>query len=171
MLPSDAPRAAGFLFGFWLALATVGPIGIAPGARSGEGAIDAMEAQLFLAVNAVRGEHGRVALRRDSALDAVARNHSRDMAERHYLAHQSPEGRSPVDRLMGAGVGGFTLAAENVGMTSRHPPNEEILRGWLTSAEHRANLLAPAFNATGVGLARATDGSYYYTQVYVTVPR
>jgi uncharacterized protein YkwD len=33
---------------------------------------------------------------------------------------------------------------------------------------HRRNLLAPAFNTTGVGTARAADGTLYFTQLYVT---
>jgi uncharacterized protein YkwD len=33
---------------------------------------------------------------------------------------------------------------------------------------HRRNLLAPAFNTTGVGSARASDGTLYFTQLYVT---
>ena len=83
----------------------------------------------------------------------------------------SPEGRNPVDRLHAGGVSGFTLAAENAGMTSRQDPNGEILQGWLHSDDHRRNLYAPPFNATGIGVAQAADGTFYYTQLYVTLPR
>jgi uncharacterized protein YkwD len=93
------------------------------------------------------------------------------MATRRYMSHDTPEGLNPVHRIQRAGADGFTLAGENVGMTSRGDPNNEILQGWLLSPVHRDNLLAPAFNATGLGIARSADGTWYYTQVYVTYPR
>jgi uncharacterized protein YkwD len=87
------------------------------------------------------------------------------------VAHESPEGANAVDRLGQARIEGFTLAAENIGATSHGQPNREIVQGWLHSTVHRRNLLAPAFNATGIGIARSPDGSLLYTQVYVTYPR
>ena len=105
------------------------------------------------------------------ALDAVAREHSRDMAARHYLAHETPEGLTPPDRLKRGGITGITLAGENVGTTSRLDPNREIVTAWMQSPAHHDNIVAPAFNATGIGVARAADGSFYYTQVFVTKPR
>ena len=37
--------------------------------------------------------------------------------------------------------------------------------------DHRRNLLSPPFNTTGIGIARAADGSLIYTQLYLTFPR
>ena len=82
----------------------------------------------------------------------------------------TPEGANPVDRFRRAGVLGFTLAAENIGMTSRPNPTREIVEGWIASQIHRANLETPPFNATGIGVARAANGSYIYTQIYATFP-
>ena len=45
------------------------------------------------------------------------------------------------------------------------------MSAYFASPVHRKNLHAPPFNRTGVGIARAADGTYYYTQLYVTVPR
>ncbi len=46
-------------------------------------------------------------------------------------------------------------------------------RGYFShqSPDHRGNLLAPALNLTGIGIARGADGSLIYTQVYILVPR
>ena len=63
------------------------------------------------------------------------------------------------------------LAAENAGQTTFADPNDEILRGWIQSPDHRRNLYSPPFNRTGIGFARAADGTWYVTQLYVTVPR
>lgn len=170
-MPQTPSQALGFLLGLWIAAWLLLPRPAAGGTLAGAGDSDALEAALCDAVNGVRARAGLIELRRDAALDAVARAHSRDMAVRGYFAHETPEGLTPPDRLRRAGVRGITLAGENVGLTSRGDPNREILEGWLASPVHRDNLLAPAFNATGLGVARSADGTLYYTQVYVTVPR
>jgi uncharacterized protein YkwD len=123
------------------------------------------------AVNAYRAEHHLVALVRRAELDRVARGHSEDMAARRYLAHASPEGVDWVGRLGRARVEGFAMAGENVGLTTRRSPNDEILQGWIRSPVHRENLLAAPYNATGLGIARAADGAFYYTQLYLSFPR
>jgi uncharacterized protein YkwD len=167
-MPRTLGQALAFLVGLWLALVLLRPL---VASAAGDPALEQLEAQLEEAVNAVRVRQHLIPLRRDPALDAVARGHSVDMASRHYLAHETPEGLDPVDRLQSGGVQGFSLAGENVGMTDRGSPNDEILNGWLASKVHRDNLLAPAFNTTGIGIGRAADGTFYYTQVYVTFPR
>lgn len=140
-------------------------------AERGADPFAALESTLHSAVNATRAARHLVELQRDSALDQVARAHSQDMAQRHYLSHTTPEGLNPVDRLTKGGVEGFSLAAENIGMTDRADPNREILDGWRASPIHRKNLLAPAFNTTGVGVAAAGDGTLYYTQLYTSEPK
>lgn len=174
-MPTTLPRAILFLLGFALALYLLGPL-VHPRPARGDDELPSaplteLESRLHEAVNRSRAEHHRLPLQRMAALDRTARAHSGDMAARRFLAHESPEGLNPVDRLERAGVDGFSLAGENVGMTSRGDPNREILEGWLVSPVHRENLLAPAFNATGIGVARGPDGALYYTQVYVTFPR
>jgi uncharacterized protein YkwD len=169
-MPRTFAQGLGFLLGFWLAL------WLSPFGASGEPALaDApyaeFEAALHRDVNAVRAQRHLIPLHRLPALDAVARAHSEDMVRRGYVAHESPEGANPVDRLHARRVEGFTLAAENIGATNRSDPNREILSNWLQSAIHRNNLYAPPFNATGIGIARRADGTLIYTQLYVTYPR
>jgi len=175
-MPRNLPQAIGFLIGVWIALLLLLPLAARgePGAvgLAGErGGLVELEHALHADVNAWRAERRLVALERRPALDAVARRHSADMAARGYLAHESPEGANPVDRLLAGGVEDFSLAGENVGMTTRGDPNAEILGGWVVSPEHHENLSAPAYNATGVGIARRADGALVYTQLYVTFPR
>lgn len=170
-MPTCPAQAVGFLLGLWLSLVLLMPIGVAGMDGVDPSSLPTLEGELHRAINGIRSENHLIALQRDLALDRVARAHSEDMASRGYLSHESPDGRNPVDRLTQGGVEGFTLAAENIGLTDRSDPNREILHGWLASLDHRGNLLAPAFNTTGIGIHRAADGSLYYTQVYVTFPR
>ncbi len=171
-MPRNAPQAIAFMLGFWFAL-WLSPLTlrVASAQPDLEEFPNALESELHEAVNETRARHKRIALVRHAELDAVARAHSTDMANRHYFNHVSPEGVNPVDRIERGGVDGFTLAAENLGQTDEVDPTAAILDGWLASVDHRRNLLAPPFNATGIGIARGADGSLVYTQVYVTYPR
>jgi uncharacterized protein YkwD len=165
-VPRNLIQAFAFLFGLWLALSAW------PIAASGEPSDFAdLEATLHRGVNDVRAARHLIPLERRADLDAVALAHSRDMVERHYFAHESPEGYNALNRLQQAKVAGFALAAENLGITDRPDPNREILSAWIASEVHSTNLFHPAFNAAGIGIARAPNGSLVYTQVYITVPR
>jgi uncharacterized protein YkwD len=177
---SRPSHALAFLLGFavalWIFLPLAAPPAFsdqAPAARAAgtDPELARLETELFDAVNRFRGENHRIPLERRPDLDAVAHGHSADMAGRRYLSHESPEGKNWVDRLGAARVEGFAMAGENVGLTSKPNPNHEILQGWIHSPVHRENLLAAAFNATGLGVARGADGTLYYTQLYLTFPR
>jgi uncharacterized protein YkwD len=177
-MPRTLPQAIGFLIGVWLAIVLLTPLGArgdttlaTEGLHGDVSGLATLEQDLTETVNTWRRSRNLVPLERVPALDAVARAHSADMAARGYFSHDTPEGANPVDRIHAGGVSDFALAGENVGMTSRQAPNAEIFHGWLASRDHFENLVAPAFNATGVGIARRADGTLFYTQVYVTFPR
>lgn len=169
-MPRTLEQAGGFLFGLWMALILLQPIGTAAQATT-DAPLANLESVLHISINDIRDAQGLRRLERDPALDAVARAHAQDMATRRYLAHETPEGLTPPDRMKRAGVKGFTLAGENVGTTSRLDPNREIVVAWMDSTAHRDNILAPVFNTTGIGVARAADGSFFYTQLYAARPR
>ena len=170
-MPRSLGQGLAFLLGFWLALA-LSPLRVEIARADSNAASDVrLESRLHQEVNALRARQHLIPLERDPALDAVARTHSADMARRGYLAHVNPEGQNPVDRIHAAGIEGFSLAVENTGLTDRPDPNREILQGWIASPVHRRNLHAPPFNRTGIGVSHAASGAYYYTQLYVTVPR
>ena len=168
-MPRNLPQAIAFLLGFWIAL-LLSPF-TTRAAGGDEAPYAALENELYRAVNVERAARHLTALARRPDLDQVARAHSADMASRSYLSHVTPEGVDPVGRLERGGVDGFSLAGENAGQTSKADPGPEILRSWLASPAHRENLHAPPWNATGIGVARAADGTYFVTQLYLTFPR
>lgn len=140
-----------------------------------EGSLEAFadqEERLRESVNSVRVERHLQALRPLPTLADVARAHALDMARRGYRAHIDPEGRNPLDRTQAAGVKGFRLLAENIGASDVTGDRlGAIVAAWLESPIHRENLLNPAFNATGVGLARSAAGETIVVQLYATFPR
>lgn len=169
-MPRTPAQAIGFLLGFWIAFA-LSPFIVKTAAGAEPSNRTSLEASLLTEVNRVRSDHHLIALVRRNDLDQVALAHSIDMAQRGYFSHQSPEGANPVDRLQQHGVTDMRLAAENLGKTTHSDPSAQIVRSWLQSPDHRSNLLAPALNLTGIGVAQGADGSLIYTQVYILVPR
>ena len=166
-MPRTLGQAIGFLLGLWFAI-WLSPFGANADSLT---SASALEADLHARVLAIRDREHLIPLIRRADLDEVARAHAADMARRGYMDHTTPEGRSPVDRMREGGIDGFALAAENIGKTSQSNPTQAVVDGWVASPGHRDNLHAPPFNATGIGVARAADGSYLYTQIYATFPR
>jgi uncharacterized protein YkwD len=122
-------------------------------------------AQVVSLTNAERSKAGCPALTVDRRLTAAAQAHSVDMAVRGYFDHDSPDGRTPFQRIGDAGYP-FSIAAENIAAGQRTAP--DVLTGWMNSAGHRANILNCALTQIGVGYA--TGGSYgtYWTQDFGT---
>lgn len=129
--------------------------------------IEQIEQQVFEQVNRQRQALGLDALQRHDRLDQAARAHSQDMAERRYVGHINPDGYRLIDRVRLAGVRNVRELAENVGSL---PQGRELVaqmvRLWMNSSAHRSNIVNPRFKHTGVGVARAADGVFYFTQVF-----
>lgn len=96
----------------------------------------------------------------DERLRAAARGHSHDMAINDYFNHYSLDGRSPTDRARAEGYPGSV--GENIAMGYRSP--EDVMRGWMDSDGHRANILRCSYTLIGVGLAYNAQGRAYWTQ-------
>jgi uncharacterized protein YkwD len=108
---------------------------------------------LLAAVNAARRAAGRPALADDPRLDAAAQGHAEDMLARSYYAHRGPGGSTPRSRVEAAGYAAAGVA-ENI--AARHLSADEAVAGWMSSSEHRRNLLDPNLTSLGAGVAVGT---------------
>lgn len=127
------------------------------------------EARLLDRVNVVRRAHHLKPFAASAELAGVARAHAEDMARRGYFSHTAPDGTDALDRVRAAGVDGFRLLAENLGVSNVSDDRiAAVIDAWLASPSHRENLLNPAFNTTGIGVAQAADGSTLYVQLFAT---
>jgi uncharacterized protein YkwD len=106
--------------------------------------------------HAARRRAGVNALEPDAGLDSVASRHARDMAERNYFGHETPEGRDFVRRLKDGGIV-YATAAENI---AGNATAAGAVQSWLESPGHRQNLLDPVFSRIGVGVYRTLAGPY-----------
>ena len=98
----------------------------------------------------------------DAEAGRAAKVHSEDMEGRGFFDHFTPEGWSPVDRLQMTGASGYTMVGENVAFGQQTP--DEVMRAWMNSPGHRANILHPDFTHIGIGVAA---GRPYWTQVFL----
>ena len=135
------------------------------GAGGGGGGAAGVLGEVVDRTNAERVRRGLRALTVDRRLAAAAQAHSADMVQRGFFAHESPDGRQVWDRAVAAGYA-YRKVAENIAAGQRSA--EEVVRGWMESPGHRANILDG--DLTQIGVGRAEGGSYgvYWTQVFGT---
>ena len=138
-----------------------------PSAHTGDGFFSAdMEAEILQLINAERADHGLEPLRPSRELREAARQHSREMNELSYFSHESPvEAYQTLPmRLRNAGVAKFGWAGENIAMSTAASA-ERFVQMWMDSPGHRANILKPEFEFSGIGVY-GSGSSFHATQVF-----
>ena len=104
------------------------------------------EAALLQVVNETRVAHGVQPLQVDAQLGRAARHHSLSMLRRNVFAHGAFRARLASYAARGPRFG--ENLAWGVGtLAGAHA----IVRMWLGSPGHRANLLRPGFSRVGIG--------------------
>ncbi|MBB0230652.1 CAP domain-containing protein, partial [Streptomyces calidiresistens] len=128
------------------------------GSSSGsEDPAETAEAEVLRLVNAERARAGCSPLVHDSALGRLARDFSRDMANRSFFSHTDPDGRSPWDRASAAGIG--NLGGENIARGQQSAAS--VMESWMNSEGHRANILNCDFRTLGVGVHSGPGGPWW----------
>lgn len=112
------------------------------------------EQAMLSLINAERQKEGLESLKSDEKLKGLAQAHAKDMFERGYFSHYSPEGLSPFDRMEKAKIQ-FQAAGENLALA---PSVNLAHQGLMNSPGHRKNILSPDFGKVGIG---AIDGGVY----------
>ncbi|WP_328773756.1 CAP domain-containing protein [Streptomyces sp. NBC_00286] len=120
-------------------------------------------ADVIALTNAERASAGLPPLAPDPLLTAAAQAHSADMVGRAFYSHTSPDGSEPWHRAAAAGSTRRTIG-ENIACGQRSPA--EVVRGWMNSPGHRANILKPAFTHIGIGFAGGGSAGTYWTQLF-----
>jgi len=148
-----------------------------------------LEMKIHALINKERAKRELSTLSWNESLHKVARNYSQDMVERNFFSHQDPDGRSFYTRYKAGGiecrirVGNTTcMGAENISQDNlyssffyKHDERffnwktedeiaEAVVKRWMNSSAHRANILTPYFKQQGVGVAFSDDGKVYITE-------
>ncbi|MEM8978572.1 MAG: CAP domain-containing protein [Pseudomonadota bacterium] len=108
------------------------------------------------ALNSERAAVGLKSLRRDRALDAIARRHAADMTAQNFFSHVGSDGSTILKRVRRTGYNAC-YAAENIawGQTSE----AQVFREWHESPGHRKNNLSKRADSYGLG----RDGKNWVT--------
>ena len=131
-----------------------------------------LEAAVIKRMNAVRATHGRVPLRAATRLNRAGRQHVVNMARNGYFAHRWSNG-DPFGRWIrrywpGPGYRSWS-AGENLYWEGPSTTARRVVRAWMLSPGHRANLLSRDWRRVGVGAVRASDPTGTYSGVPTAV--
>ena len=119
--------------------------------------IDTTESEVQIRVNSFRGEQGLTQLALNVLLVEVARAHSKDMAQRKFFDHYTPEGLGPQDRVERAGITDLRCAENlfqvlNGREISSEYISKESFNGWVNSPSHYDNMIGPSYDTGAVGI-------------------
>ncbi|MFI5756738.1 CAP domain-containing protein [Streptomyces sp. NPDC051569] len=120
-------------------------------------------AEVLALTNAERAAAGLRPVAGDVHLGRAAQAYSADMAARAFYSHTSPEGSAPWDRAAAAGAAHRGIG-ENIACGQRTA--REVVRDWMDSPGHRANILKPDFTHLGAGFAGGGPAGTYWTQLF-----
>lgn len=121
------------------------------------------ESQVFDIVNKERVSRGLAPLKFDSELSRIARIKSQDMIDKKYFSHTSPTYGSPFQMMEKFGLR-FSAAGENIAYGQKTAA--EVMKVWMNSSGHKANILSEAYTHIGVGVAKMANGTLYWTQMF-----
>lgn len=122
----------------------------------------AARAATLCLLNAERAAHGLRPLRASAPLAKAARRHSRDMVRRSYFSHTAPGNVSFVDRIQRADYaprGGWAVGENIAWGGGELSQPARVVKSWMNSPGHRANILNGSFRAIGIGIARGVPVS------------
>jgi len=123
-----------------------------------------LEDEVARLVNAERAKNGLPALTVNWQAARVARYKSQDMIDKNYFAHNSPTYGSPFNMMESFGLK-FSSAAENIAYGQKTAA--EVMNSWMNSPGHRANILSKTVTQIGVGCAKKSNGTLYWTQMFL----
>lgn len=111
----------------------------------------------FERLNEIREDYGREKLNWDDRAYTLAVERSKDMYERDYFDHVTPEGTCADTMKKNYGFSNYEWLAENAGGMSYYGKGDvagdcdEALDGWLNSRGHRYNLLYYGHDLGAIG--------------------
>ena len=144
---------------------SIAPASPAPAASSN---IASLERRAFDLINAQRRSRGQQPLAWDAELARLARSHSEKMARSDVFDHTEVGGVTMVDRARAQGIRGWSALGENIAYNQGYDdPAAFVAERWMISYKHRENLLNSRWTRSAIGVAIASDGRVFFTQVFI----
>ncbi|MCM0620505.1 CAP domain-containing protein [Nocardioides bruguierae] len=133
---------------------TAGLLG--PASPAGAAVGDRYEKVARQVTNKARANHDLVKLRRQRCVQRKAERHVRWMARNNSLEHQD---LTPVMEDCK-----LSTAGENIAMG--YSTGRQVVRAWMRSEGHRANILNKRFRLLGMAAVKDDDGRWWAAQVF-----
>jgi uncharacterized protein YkwD len=123
-------------------------------------------------INRQRANRKLPRLRENHAKRRAAKRHTRAMISKGCFAHQCPGEKSLLGRAQDAGYLPCKCSwgiGENIAWGSRgNASPRSIVRAWMRSPGHRANILSRSFKHIGIGIRRGSPGGTSNAATYTT---
>lgn len=126
---------------------------------------EAMKTDFLNRINQDRERYDRPLLSLDASLSALAQARSDDMVAQNYFSHWNAEGLSANELRKNHGIS--QLVAENL---AKDVDAKFAQFGLMRSAIHRQNILDPQWSRVGLGIARASDNTFIFVQLFSEEP-
>ncbi|MGE7878728.1 CAP domain-containing protein [Peribacillus muralis] len=123
-----------------------------------------VEQQILRLVNEERSKAGLPNVEMDTSLSKTATLKSEDMRDHDYFNHTSPTYGSPFDMMKAFGIT-YKYAGENI--AAGQPSGESVMKSWMNSPGHKANILNKNYTHIGIGHATGGNYSHYWTQQFI----
>lgn len=120
------------------------------------------EDTMLTVINQERKKVGLNPLVTDDKLQALAITHAQDMLSRGYFSHNTPEGKTPFDRMNDASIV-YQYAGENLALSANVGT---AMQGLMQSPGHRANILSPNFKKIGIGVIDTNGNGEMFGQEF-----
>ena len=142
---------------FWVedfgAITVINPPPLSPAALA------AQKKRILDLVNQERAKINLPPLKTETHLTQAAQNQAMDLTKRKYFDHISPEGTTPTDRIKASGYMSSAPCAQcnysiyyGENIAKNQETADEVMKAWMQSPGHRANILNPKFQQIGIGI-------------------
>jgi uncharacterized protein YkwD len=126
-------------------------------AMPGQAAVEDLRAATLCLMNAERAARGVGRLQSEPLLGRVAATYARQMVRGQFFDHTSPAGSTMLARIRSTSylrdVTSWSVGENLAWGSGNLATPRAMVRAWMRSAEHRANLLDRHFADVGIGVA------------------
>src|SRR5687767_15149469 len=136
------------------------------------GNADVVRAAILCLHNRIRADRRLPLLKENARLRRAAVAHSSDMVSRGFFEHTTPNGVTMVDRIMASRYTsprfGWALGENLAWGTGALATPRAIMKAWMESPGHRANVVKRAYREIGVGVVTGVPSDRGAGATYTT---
>lgn len=134
--------------------------------------LSGLDRSLLVQINVVRQAHRLAPLKLSQQLTVAAVEHTTEMGEAGYFAHESLDHTAPatrIERSYPSAGRRFWSVGENLLFVAPDVSAAEAITMWMNSPEHKANLLDPSWREIGISARHSSTAPGTYGNQPVTI--